>query len=1011
VQAAKRPGRVITFYSYKGGTGRSMALANIAWILACNGKRVVTIDWDIEAPGLHRYFRPFLIDAELGSSEGLVDLIDRYATAAIAPVAEGERPAKDWYLEYADFSDHVLGLDFRHFPPGGKIDLLPAGRQTDNYAVKVSSFNWQNFYDRLGGGAFLEAVKDRARAAYDYVLIDSRTGVSDTAGICTAQLPDSLVVCFTYNNQSIKGAAAVARSALATHAKVAEERAARTAAARARDEGARTGVVEDTPRPYVVYPVPMRVDAGESDRLALRQAFARESFADLVSHVEPSELDAYWSGVEVPHRVFYSYEEVLAPFKDDAHDPKTVLAAFLRLTAYITDREVTDYRLPIAPEVRQGFLEAFAETPLTAQAKKARAESQRETIEQALVRNADAAIYSLGDEEKQAAHQVLSRLVRLSRDEEGGGNFPIRASISDFDVAQRSVIAELARRGVVSVTSEQRGTQTTTQPPPIPGYPNAQNNTRFEQSVGLADGRLVTLWPLLVKALDTDREFLLWRQQLRTYLVDWDRSGRDSGAFLSGTLLAEAQLWLYKRAGDLNAVERAYVEASAANAQRIEATLLASTVPARPAAPFSATAMPATGERRRATDLAPHAPPAPAVRPARSTAMLLLSAVVIAALVSGIAWWMVSTFAQGGSRDTPIRVPDPLASAAALAAKPPDPSFATTLARQADAQVGLGDSAMARGEAKAAAIAYAAALEIDPGRLEAALKLGQAREAQGDVEGAQRAYERAMTIAPASPAPWLERGANFATQGQFDKAIADYTHAIELDKNDPSAYFNRGAARESLKQTGAAIDDYSAALRLDPKSIPALLARARLTEKSNPAAAIADYRSVLALGAGPADQQLARGRVAALGAKAAEDGAQRVFVQFRDAADLERVNELRKALGTALKPAAIAPAEQVGSSAGDVRYFFPVDEAFARKAMAETELLLAKQGIRVELNLLRREAKDFPRARPGTIEIWLPSLTATQPLPRAAFRQRAEANEAAPNTVAQTPAQTAYPKK
>ena len=44
------------------------------------------------------------------------------------------------------------------------------------------------------------------------MLIDSRTGVSDTAGICTVQMPDTLVVCFTYNNQSIKGAAAVARS-------------------------------------------------------------------------------------------------------------------------------------------------------------------------------------------------------------------------------------------------------------------------------------------------------------------------------------------------------------------------------------------------------------------------------------------------------------------------------------------------------------------------------------------------------------------------------------------------------------------------------------------------------------------------------------------------------------------------------------------------------------------------------------------------------------------------------
>ena len=58
-------GRVITFYSYKGGTGRSMALANAAWMLAMNGERVLVIDWDLEAPGLHRYFHPFLKDKEL----------------------------------------------------------------------------------------------------------------------------------------------------------------------------------------------------------------------------------------------------------------------------------------------------------------------------------------------------------------------------------------------------------------------------------------------------------------------------------------------------------------------------------------------------------------------------------------------------------------------------------------------------------------------------------------------------------------------------------------------------------------------------------------------------------------------------------------------------------------------------------------------------------------------------------------------------------------------------------
>jgi len=55
-------GRIITFYSYKGGTGRTMALANAAWILASNRFRVLIVDWDLEAPGLHRYLRPFVTD-------------------------------------------------------------------------------------------------------------------------------------------------------------------------------------------------------------------------------------------------------------------------------------------------------------------------------------------------------------------------------------------------------------------------------------------------------------------------------------------------------------------------------------------------------------------------------------------------------------------------------------------------------------------------------------------------------------------------------------------------------------------------------------------------------------------------------------------------------------------------------------------------------------------------------------------------------------------------------------
>ena len=43
------------------------------------------------------------------------------------------------------------------------------------------------------------------------MLIDSRTGVSDIAGICTIDMPDQLVACYTLNRQSIYGVAQILR--------------------------------------------------------------------------------------------------------------------------------------------------------------------------------------------------------------------------------------------------------------------------------------------------------------------------------------------------------------------------------------------------------------------------------------------------------------------------------------------------------------------------------------------------------------------------------------------------------------------------------------------------------------------------------------------------------------------------------------------------------------------------------------------------------------------------------
>jgi MinD-like ATPase involved in chromosome partitioning or flagellar assembly len=71
--------KVFTFYSYKGGVGRSMAMANIAELLYRQGKRVIIVDWDLEAPGLESFF--FKSEDQLNQvreQPGLIDMLETY---------------------------------------------------------------------------------------------------------------------------------------------------------------------------------------------------------------------------------------------------------------------------------------------------------------------------------------------------------------------------------------------------------------------------------------------------------------------------------------------------------------------------------------------------------------------------------------------------------------------------------------------------------------------------------------------------------------------------------------------------------------------------------------------------------------------------------------------------------------------------------------------------------------------------------------------------------------------
>ncbi len=65
--------------------------------------------------------------------------------------------------------------------------------------------DYGSFYEENGGGDFLEEMRAYWINAYDIVLIDSRTGLTDSGGVCSIQMPDAVVMLFTATDQGFQG--------------------------------------------------------------------------------------------------------------------------------------------------------------------------------------------------------------------------------------------------------------------------------------------------------------------------------------------------------------------------------------------------------------------------------------------------------------------------------------------------------------------------------------------------------------------------------------------------------------------------------------------------------------------------------------------------------------------------------------------------------------------------------------------------------------------------------------
>lgn len=199
-----RPCPFITFYSFKGGVGRSMALINVAGILAARGFRVLVIDMDLEAPGLS--FLARRADAEGqeppkqdGFVECLLDAKERGEEADLFA-----RPPAEAIERFCAPYELPPNLEPRE---GATLHIMPAGRLDDGYAKRLEQLDLAGLYREGLGLALVMTFKEIVQTGgrFDYVFIDSRTGFSDESGICTRDLADALVVLSGLNTQNVQG--------------------------------------------------------------------------------------------------------------------------------------------------------------------------------------------------------------------------------------------------------------------------------------------------------------------------------------------------------------------------------------------------------------------------------------------------------------------------------------------------------------------------------------------------------------------------------------------------------------------------------------------------------------------------------------------------------------------------------------------------------------------------------------------------------------------------------------
>src|ERR1022692_3178741 len=217
---------IFTFYSYKGGVGRSLAVMNVAYTLAGWGRHVLIVDMDLEAPGISGFLQRSneLAEPDSAHPKDILTLLGEAARAmrnggTADEMAHSLPPLSNYIRAVAEEKLSALRPQLGLL---GRLDVLGTDVSRD-YNARLAQLALQDLpQDRLIALSRLlhqylkaqvfphrppgvETFEPPIQTPYDYVLVDSRTGITEIGGLCVGPLADRLVVITGLNDQNVNG--------------------------------------------------------------------------------------------------------------------------------------------------------------------------------------------------------------------------------------------------------------------------------------------------------------------------------------------------------------------------------------------------------------------------------------------------------------------------------------------------------------------------------------------------------------------------------------------------------------------------------------------------------------------------------------------------------------------------------------------------------------------------------------------------------------------------------------